>query len=122
MILIKFWCLPAEQSEKQLNQIHRAIVEVAVTFRSLGIKREKVVCLSLSGLVSYNLDQKIIIEVSGLRDSEASGLYRKPEQIKDEKQRLAKSIGRFVKNLYPEARVECFISTLDPEQGFWISD
>ncbi len=115
MPVIKVWCLPAGQTEKHLNKLHQAIVKSVVSISELGIKNENdMTCLFVPDLMSYGLGEEIIVEVCGL--------YDKPERTENVKQRLAESIGGSVKNLYPKARVECFISTFDPKQGFWVSD
>jgi phenylpyruvate tautomerase PptA (4-oxalocrotonate tautomerase family) len=115
MPVIKVWCLPAGQTEEQLNHLHQEIVRAVVSISELGIKDENdMTCLFVPDLMSYGLGEEVIVEVCGL--------YDKPERTKTVKQELAKSIGRAVKNLYPKAKVECFILTFDPKQGFWVSD
>ncbi len=116
MPVIKVWCLPSGLTEKQLNHLHQEILRSVVSISELGIKDQNdVTCLFVPDyLMFYSLQKEIIIEVCGL--------YDKPERTKEVKQRLAENIGRSVKNLYPKAKVECFILTFDPKQGFWVSD
>lgn len=115
MPIIKLWCLPAGQTEEKLNFLHKTIVKAVVSISELGLTNEnQMTCLFVPDLMSYGLGEEIIIEISGL--------YDKPERTKSVKQRLAESVGRSVKNLYPDAKVECFISTFDPKQGFWTSE
>lgn len=115
MPVIKAWCLPSGQTEEDLNVLHQSIVKAVVSVAELGIKSQNdITCLFPPDLMKYGLGEEIIIEVGGL--------YQKPERTKKVRQRLARNIGEAVKELYPKARVECFITTFDPSQGFWTSD
>ena len=72
-------------------------------------------CLFPPDLMHYGLGSEIIVEVSGL--------FAKPERTVAVKQRLARSLGEAVKNLYPNAKVECFVSTFNQHKdGLWSSD
>jgi hypothetical protein len=115
MPVIKLWCLPAGQTEEQLNRLHKAIVKSVVSISELGLNGEEdMTCLFVPDLMSYGLGEEIIVEIGGL--------YGKPERTEKVKQSLAKSVGVSVKELYPSAKVECFVSSFDPKQGFWVSD
>lgn len=115
MPIIKVWCLPAGQTEENLNRLHKAIVKAVVSVTELGLKNEnEMTCLFVPDLMSYGLGDEVIVEIGSL--------YDKPERTEDVRNNLAKNVGRSVKNLYPKARVECFISTFNPKQGFWTSD
>ncbi|HPT08545.1 MAG TPA: hypothetical protein PLE28_02525 [bacterium] len=115
MPIIKVWCLPAGQTEECLNRLHKAIVKAVVSITELGLKNEnEMTCLFVPDLMSYGLGDEIIVEISGL--------YDKPERTEEVRQDLAKSVGSSVKELYPQAKVECFVSTFKPEQGFWVSN
>lgn len=112
MPIIKVWCLPAGQTEEDLNRLHKAIVKAVVSVSELGLTNEnEMTCLFVPDLMAYGLGEEIIIEVTGL--------YDKPERTESVKQHLAEVIGKSVKALYSKAKVECFISTFDPRQGFW---
>ena len=115
MPVIKVWCLPADQTEENLNRLHQAIVKAVISISELGLKSEKeMTCLFVPDLMSYGLGEEIIIEICGL--------YDKPERTDNVKQNLSESVGKSVKALYPNARVESFVSTFNPKQGFWMSD
>ena len=115
MPVLKIWCLPAGQTEEKLNALHKAIVKAIVSISELGLKTEKdITCLFVPDLMAYGLGEEIIIEIDGLFD--------KPERTEDVKQRLAESVGKSVKELYPNAKVECFVRTFNPKQGFWTSN
>ncbi|MDP3837105.1 MAG: hypothetical protein Q8Q67_03310 [bacterium] len=86
-----------------------------VSITELGLKSEnEMTCLFVPDLMSYGLGEEVIVEIGGL--------YDKPERTEEVRQNLAESVGKSVKDLYPKARVECFISTFNPKQGFWASN
>lgn len=115
MPVIKAWCLPSGQTEDDLNLLHQAIVKAVVSVTELGIKNQNdMTCLFPPDLMQYGLGKEIIIEIGGL--------YEKPERTPEVRQRLAKNVGEVVKKLYPKAKVECFIATFNPDQGFWTSE
>jgi len=115
MPIIKVWCLPLGQSEDDLNRLHRRIVQSVVSVSELGLRDEKdITCLFPSDLMKYGLREDVIIEIGGL--------FEKPERTQEVRQRLAKKVGEGVKELFPAAKVECFISTTNPANGFWTSD
>jgi hypothetical protein len=114
MPIIKVWCLP-KQTEDELNHLHKSIVEAVVSITELGLKdKNQMTCLFVPDLMSYGLGQEIVIEIGGL--------YEKPERTDEVKRRLAESVGKNVKNIYQNARVECFVTSFDPKRGFWKSD
>lgn len=115
MPVIKVWCLPANQKQKDLNRLHRKIVEAVTSISELGLKDETdMTNLFVPDLMEYGLGKEIIVEISGL--------FEKPERTPEVLQRLAENVGSAVKRLYPDAKVECFVSTFNPTQGFWTSD
>ncbi len=114
MPVIKIWCLPSGQNETNLNRLHQGIVRAVTSISELGLKDENdMTCLFPPDLMQYGLGEEIIIEISGL--------FEKPERTHEVCQRLAKSVGEVVRELYPEAKIECFVATIDPSQGFWTS-
>ncbi len=114
MPIIKIWCLPSGQTETDLNLLHQRIVGAAVSVSELGLHSERdITCLFPPDLMQYGLGEEIIIEISGL--------FEKPERTRDVRQRLARNVGRVVKELYPEAKIKCFVAIIDPSQGFWAS-
>lgn len=114
MPVIKVWCLPADQSEEKLNDLHQSIVSAVISIPELGLKDENdMTCLFVPDLMSYGLGEEIIVEISGL--------FEKPERTDEVRQRLAENVGSNVKKLYPDAKVECFVSSFNPINGFWTS-
>ncbi|MBU2037409.1 hypothetical protein KJ866_04415 [Patescibacteria group bacterium] len=108
------WCLPASQDERTLNVLHQIIVRAVTSVKELGLRDENdMTCLFPPDLMSYGLGEEIIIEIGGL--------FTKPERTPEVCQSLAASVGRAVKSLYSEAKVECFVTSFDPAQGFWTS-
>jgi len=114
MPIIKLWCLPAGQSEDDLRKVHKAVVAAVVAVPELGLTDEtQMTCLFPPDLMTYGLGEEIIVEISGLFD--------KPERTPEVRQQLAQGVGSAVYLLYPNAKVECFVQTFDPAQGFWVS-
>jgi hypothetical protein len=112
MPVIKVWCL-AKQSERKLRTLHKAIVEASII--QLGLKDENdITVLFPADMMSYGLGREIVIEVGGL--------FEKPERTIQVKQSLAYRLGSAVKKLYPAAKIECFVQSFNPSQGFWSSD
>jgi hypothetical protein len=116
MPVIKVWCLPANQTEDDLNRLHGAIVEAVISVSELGFKDENdMTCLFPPDLMKYGLGTEIIVEISGL--------FKKSERTRKVRQQLAKSVGEAVKGLYPSTeKVECFVSSINQLDGFWTSN
>jgi hypothetical protein len=113
--VIKVWCLPSGQSEEDLKHLHQEIVKAVLSVTELGLHDQSdMTCLFPPDLMKYGLGEEIIIEIGGL--------FEKPERTQEVRQRLAENVGKAVKDLYPKAKVECFISSFDPRQGFWTSE
>jgi len=114
MPVIKVWCLPSGQTKDDLNRLHKAIVAAVVSIRELGLQSENdMTCLFPPDLMKYGLGEEIIVEISGL--------FQKPERTQDVRQRLARNVGGVVKAFYHNAKIECFVATIDPLDGFWAS-
>jgi len=114
MPVIKVWCLPKDQSEDDLNRLHKSIVKAVVSVSELGLKDENdMTCLFVPDLMSYGLGEEIIVEIGGI--------FEKSERTDEVRQRLAMSVGKSVSALYPRAKVECFVSAFILRQGFWTS-
>lgn len=113
MPVIKVWCLP-KMSEKQLNELHRNIVDAVISVEKLGLKDENdMTCLFPPDMMSYGLGEEIIVEVTGL--------FEKPERTEEVRQLLATRLGREVHAMFPRATVECFVYPFRPALGFWRS-
>lgn len=115
MPIIKTWCLPPNQTEQDLNRLHKAIVSAVVGIPELGLHDENdITCLFPSDLMAYGLGDEIIVEISGL--------FEKPERTEEVLQYLAKKVGTAVQDLYPGTnKVECLVYSFNPKQGFWTS-
>lgn len=107
MLVIKVWCLPADQTEDELNKLHRALVGAAMRFPELGIRGEQdMLNLFPADLMKYGLGTEILIEVSGV-----------PEESEDDwqvKRCLGNALADTVKKFYPEARVFCTVAAFNP--------
>jgi hypothetical protein len=115
MPVIKIWCLPANQKEEELRKLHKDIVASVISIRELGLNNENdMTVLFPSDMMSYGLGSEIVIEVSGLLE--------KPERTQEVRQRLAQGLGEGTKALYPDAKIECFVQSFNPAQGFWVSE
>lgn len=114
MPILKIWCLP-KSSEEELNKLHKSLVKAITDIEELGLKDENdITMLFPPDMMSYGLGTEIIAEVSCL--------FEKPERTLEVRKRLAESIGKAIVQLYPNAKVECFVYTFDPIiQGFWSS-
>ena len=113
MPVIKVWCLP-QMTEEQLNKLHKNIVHAVVGITELGLKDESdMTCLFPPDMMRYGLGEEIIVEVTGL--------FEKPERSKNVRRLLAAMLGLRVKEIFPNAHIECFIYPFHPEQGFWSS-
>ena len=111
MPVIKVWCLP-KQSEEELNRLFEAIVKAVEGISELKLKGERsMTVLFPTDAMAYGLGTEIIIEVMGL--------FEKPERTDEVRNRLARSLGIAVRKLFPLARVQCFVYSFNPSQGFW---
>ncbi len=116
MPIIKVWCLP-KSTEEDLNRLHQTIVGAVLCISELGLRDQNdITCLFPPDLMKYGLGEEIIIEISGLPKEPPEGTLGIVIR-----QRLADCVGSGVSGLYPEAKVECFVSIFDPSQGFWTS-
>lgn len=116
MPVIKVWCLPPGQTERDFKELHQAIVAAVVSVEKLGLKDENdMTCLFPPDQMQYGLGSEIIVEVTGL--------LVKKERTASVKQTLAWKLGEAVHDLYPKAKVECFVTSFDPEvDACWFSD
>ncbi len=118
MIVIKVWCLPANQSEEDLKRLYQEIMEdvedviSGPEFCLQGKKSDKV-CLFPADLMKYGLGDEIIVEIDGLPDLDSKNLRVR--------KRLTEYVGRSVGAFYPDAKVKCSIEGFDPSQVVWTS-
>lgn len=114
MIVVKVWCLPSDQSEENLNRLHKTIVRAVKYISQLGVKDENdMACLLPPDLMQYGLGEEIIIEISGLPDV--------PKENRKVCRSLAVRVGRNVSVLYPEARINCSARIFDSSEEVWTS-
>lgn len=114
MLVVEVWCLPPKQKEIKLNRLHQAIVSAVSSIPGLLLNSEKdMVCLFPPDLMKYGLGDEIIVKIYGL--------YEEPRSNRENRQKLAERVGNSVKELYPDAKVECFVFTFELSQGFWTS-
>lgn len=112
MLVIKLWCLP-QVGEEKLRAVHKSVVAAAVSVKELGVGREDdIVTLFPTDAMQYGLGAEIIIEVSGL--PRAVDQERHPV-----KQQLAERLGIAVHQHFPDAFVNCFMSSYVESYGFW---
>lgn len=114
MPVIKVWCLP-EQTEEELRRLHQGIVSAVVGVSELGLEDENDMTVFFPpDMMKYGIGSEVVVEVSGL--------FSKPERTPEVRNRLAEGVGRCVHALYPNAKVECFVTVFEPWQGFWTSE
>lgn len=115
MPIIKVWCLPANESEEKRQFLYRAILNAIMGIEQVRLKSEKdITCLFPPDLMAYGQGEEIIVEIGGL--------FPSSERTPEVRQYLAAKVGGMVKELYPGSKVECFVSTFEPSQGFWSSE
>lgn len=113
MPIVKVWGLPAGE-EYNLRTLRKKVPAAIAAIPELGLMDEQITCLFPSDRMTYGLGEEIIIEIVGL--------FEKPERTEEVRHRLAEGVGSAVHGLYPNAKVECFIQTFNPNAGFWMSD
>jgi hypothetical protein len=84
------------------------------TVSELELKEKDITVLFPKDYMRQGLGEEIIIDVSGL--------FEKPERTPEVCQKLAEKIGQTVAEMFPKSKVECFIRTFNPSNGFWTSE
>lgn len=111
MLIVKVWCLPADQPEDVLRRLHLTIVEEVFKMRVLEVNDEDdMVVLFPPDLMKYGLGKEIVVEVSGLLE--------KPEITDGVCNELAFNLGARVCHFYQNSRVVCFVQTQNPNRGY----
>ena len=109
MLTIKTWCLPADLSEKKLNELHNAIVKSVVDVPETCVKSEyDMINLFPKDMMIYGLGNEIIIEITKVPkkcDYRNCGI-------------LADSVSRAVKRLFPKAKIECEALPVNDDAGY----
>ncbi len=109
MLTIKTWCLPKLFQEK-LKDLHIAIVRAVISTPGTCVKDEsEMLNLFPSDLMSYGLENEIIIEIT------------KVPMFCDRKNRdkLAEKVAMVVKDFFPNATVECEVIPVNLNAGFY---
>ena len=116
MPIVKVWCLPDGQTEGDLQSLYGRLVDAVLAVTVLGLRdRHDVTFLFPTDLMKFGLGEEIIVEIGGL--------YEKTERTKEVQDKLAAAVGKVIKETYPEAKVEVFVSTFNPTtSGFWQSE
>jgi len=113
MPIVRVWCLPPV-NENDLIVLCDAIVKTIESTPELGLEgKNAVTVLFPPDLMKFGIGEEIIIEVVGL--------FNKPERSPMVRQNLARKLGRKIMEMFPNARVECFVKPFDPANGFWSS-
>jgi phenylpyruvate tautomerase PptA (4-oxalocrotonate tautomerase family) len=108
MPVIKVWCLPAKQSEKQLEKLYRKILAAVASVRELKINEKSITVLFPPDQMRYGLGEEIIIEIGWF--------FQKKERTLKVRQRLCLVVASAVKMFYPKAKVECKVETFNPKK------
>jgi len=68
MVVVKVWCLPANQTEKTLRQLHKVLVAEFIRIPDLGLTGKRdVTCLFPTDQMKYGLGEEIIISYLGMK-------------------------------------------------------
>lgn len=115
MPVIEVWCLPNNLTEDDLHILHRRIVAAVVSVSELGLEDETdMTVLFPPDMMKYGLGEEIIVKIWGL--------LLMPERTQEVRFLLAGKVGTAVHNLFPNAKVECFVQPLfNLTDGFWTS-
>jgi hypothetical protein len=114
MLMVEIWGLPLNQSEKKLNQLHKAIVNAAVKELPEITNEDGMDCFFPPDLMKYGLGKTIIVKISGLERS------RNPERS-ESYYNLTTSIGKAVNKIYSKSKVRCFIQLSESSDATWTS-
>ncbi|CAN5152719.1 hypothetical protein BH11PAT3_BH11PAT3_0740 [soil metagenome] len=112
MPVVRISCLPADLTEAQLRDLHRAIVIGAVSVPEVGLKDETTMTVLFpSDMMSYGLGTEIIIEV-------ISGVFGEKHLGHKVRSAFADAMVLAVKKFHPQSMVECFILPHNRTDGF----
>ena len=112
MPAIKVWCLPPNQSEEALRNLHKKIVKAVCSIRELGFENENdMTVLFPPDQMMYGLGTDIFIEISGI--------LKGPEKTNEVLDRLSESVGKVVEELFPDSEIKCKAYPFEENYGFW---
>jgi len=110
MPIVKVWCLPLME-QKKLWELKKRIKAAVVSVEELELRENDITCLFPLDMMSYELGEEIIVEVTGF--------FETAKRTVDVRTRLARALGQAIFFMFPEAKIECFIYPFHPVQGFW---
>lgn len=113
MPIITVWCLKKEKPKK-FRRLCRKIVKAVVSVSELKLEEKDITVLFPKDHMKKGLGEEIIID--------ASGLFEKSDRTPEVCQKLAKTLGQTVAEMFPDAKTECFVRTFNPVNGFWSSE
>ena len=111
MPVLKIWNLAYP---KDVTPLCDSLTNTIISIKELGLKTKDDVTIIFPTVTKFGFKDEVIVEISGL--------FEKPERTPEVRKLLAASVGKEIKNFFPEARVECFIQMFNPENGFWVSN
>ncbi len=96
MLKIRTWCLPAELTEEEMNNLHNAIVNAVISIPETGVSSENdMLNLFPADMMKYGLGTEIFVEILQCElEEEGCAL-------------LTEAVGKTVKGIFPKANVEC---------------
>ncbi len=98
MLIIKIWCLPANQLESCLRALHQQIVDGVVQIPELNYKDENdIFVLFPTDQMSYGLGCQILVEISTIGEWLPTDTFYR--------ERLAGNVCTAIKNKYKKAKV-----------------
>lgn len=106
--------VPHDIDQDKLNKLCFGIRATVVNMRVLGLTTNEVTVFFPADLLSEGLGEEVIARVDGL--------FLNQRRTKIIKQQLAEAIRDCIKEYFPDALVECFIHSFDPEEGFATSE
>ena len=110
MLTIKTWCLPNGLSEKELNNLHNAMVAAVISIPKTGVKDESMMLnLFPTDMMSYGLGNEIGIEITKVPASCDQHILND----------LAQAVSLVVSKAFPRARVECEALPFNNAAGFF---
>jgi len=94
---------------------HDKIAQAVAVISELEITTQDVTVIGVpsNGADKHSAYGKIVI-------AKIEDLFEKQERNEAVRQRLAEAVGQVLKNKYPKAKIEVFITSFNPNQGFWM--
>lgn len=120
MPVLTIYGLPNKVNQNMIESFCEQLQYSIVEIKELNLTKDQITVFFPPDKMVFGLGEEIIIFVDGL--------FEKPERTPEVKNLLAKKIGEFTRRFffmgdreeYP--KVECFIRSFDPRQGFYSSE